>query len=123
MSSTSSVSLARRLIFSFRHWSWLFAATIVVPVAYFIYQNRVFSTWAKERARNGEFVCGTGLAVLLGACFVLICLLWAVASTLGLIGYMRIEKPRPKGRLRELWLVVSTLIVAIVLMAAGLFLS
>ena len=89
-------------------------------MAYFKYQNWLFSQWASEQAGNGGFVCGTGIFALLATCIAAGGILSAAGSLLGLIGYVRAEKPRPRKRLLEVLIVGSALVIAIV---AGLVLG
>ncbi len=86
--------------------------TSIAPVAYFMYQNWLFSQWAKDQANNGGFVCGTGMFALLALCIVVAGVISAAATLLGSIGYLRIEKPRPRKRLVEIALLGSVLVIA-----------
>jgi hypothetical protein len=106
---------------SFRFWSLLLCATSVLPIAYFVYQNWLFSQWAKERVSAGGFVCGTGIFALLALCAVLTCVTSGAASLLGIVGYLRDEKPRSKARLLEITAVVTYTCSAFALTGGLLF--
>lgn len=99
---------------SLRYWSLMFGAASIAPMVYFAYQNWMFSQWAKEQASTGNFVCGTGMFALLALCIVAGGAFSAVGSLLGLIGYFRMEKPRPRIRIFETALVGSVMVVAMV---------
>lgn len=92
----------------------MLGATSFAPVAYFMYQNWLFSKWAKEQASGGGFVCGTGIVALLALCIAVSAVFSLLAALLGFIGYLRIDKPRPGKRLLEIALVGMGFIVAIV---------
>jgi type II secretory pathway component PulM len=77
-----------------------------------MYQNWLFSQWAQERVRNREFVCGTGMFALLAFCVVIAGTLSGVAALLGLAGYFRMDRPRPKKRLLEIMLISSVVVFA-----------
>ena len=87
---------------SFRFWSLAFGATSVLPFAYFLYQNWLFTQWAQERASNGGFVCGTGIFLLFSFCAAVSTALSGAAALLGFIGYCRMARPRPGKRLLEI---------------------
>jgi len=97
------------LIKSFRFWSLAMGALSLLPLAYYIYQYWLFAQWAQERASNGQFVCGTGIVLLLGFCAAVTAAFSGIATLLGFIGYRRIQKPRPGNRLLEVAAVASTL--------------
>ena len=107
---------------SFRFWSLLLCAMSVFPIAYFMYQNWLFSQWAKERVSAGGFVCGTGMFALLALCAVVTCVTSGAASLLGLMGYVRSEKPRSKIRLLETT-TVATYAAAAFVLTGGLLLG
>ncbi|RFP13001.1 hypothetical protein D0T25_29300 [Duganella sp. BJB488] len=99
---------------SLRFWSLMLGAVSIVPMIYFAYQNWMFSQWAKEQASAGNFVCGTGMFALLALCIVAGGAFSALGSLLSLIGYFRMEKPRPRIRIFETALVGCILVVAMV---------
>lgn len=103
-----------KLVKSLRFWSLMLGAISIAPLVYFAYQNWLFSQWAKTQAGNGGFVCGTGIVALLSLCVVVGGVFSAGGSLLGLIGYFKIEKPRPRIRILEIGLVGSIMAVAIV---------
>jgi hypothetical protein len=107
---------------SLRFWSLLLCATSVLPIAYFVYQNWIFSRWAKERVSTGGFVCGTGMFALLALCAVVTCVTACAASGLGFVGYLRSEKPRSKIRLLEIT-TVATYAAAAFVLTGGLLLG
>ncbi|MFS2002024.1 hypothetical protein ACEN9F_00230 [Duganella sp. CT11-25] len=99
---------------SLRFWSLMLGTASLAPMVYFAYQNWLFSQWAKEQSVNGGFVCGTGMVALLALCIVAGGAFSAVGSLLGLIGYFKIEKPRPRMRILEIGLVGSVMVVAMI---------
>jgi len=99
---------------SFRFWSLTLGATSIVPVIYFMYQNWMFSQWASAQTSSGGPVCGTGIFALLLICTVVGGVFAAAGSLLGMIGYLRTEKPRPKKRLFEIALVGSGMVIALI---------
>jgi len=103
---------------SLRFWSLTLGVTSIAPLAYFMYQNWLFSQWSKEQAGQGAFICGTGMVALLSLCVVIGAAFSAIGSLLGLISYFKIEKPRPSRRILEIALVGTIMILAI---AAALF--
>lgn len=107
---------------SFRFWSLLLCATSGLPIGYFIYENWLFSRWAKERVSDGGFVCGTGIFALAALCAGLTCIALSGASLLGIVGYVRSEKPRLKIRLLEI-AAIATCTVAAFALAGGLLLG
>jgi hypothetical protein len=111
-----------KLIESFRFWSLLLGAISVSPIAYFMYQNWLFSQWAREQVSTGGFVCGTGMFALLALCSVITSVTSGTAWLLGIFGYLRSEKPRPKIWLLEIT-VIGTLMAAAVVLTGGLLLS
>lgn len=98
---------------SFRFWSLVLGVTSIMPLAYFMYQNWLFSQWAKEEVSNGGFVCGTGMFALLALCVVVAGAFSGIASLFALVGYLKAEKPRPRMRLLEIMLVGSVMIIAV----------
>lgn len=101
------------LMKSLRFWSLALGAISFTPLAYFMYQNWLFSQWAKEQAENGAFICGTGMVALLSLCVVIGVALSAVGSLLGLVGYFKTESPRPMTRIFEIAIVSTVMILAI----------
>lgn len=101
---------------SLRFWSLALGAASVTPLAYFMYQNWLFSQWAKEQSENGAFICGTGIVALFSLCIVIGAVFSAKGSLLGLMGYLKIEKPRPSIRILEIALVGAVLILAVATM-------
>lgn len=108
-----------KLVKSFRFWSLLLGMASIAPLAYFVYQNWMFSQWAKTQASNGGYVCGTGMFALLAFCIAVGGIFSATGSLLGIIGYLRIARPRPRRRVFEIVLVGAVMVVAI---AAGFIL-
>ena len=105
------------LIKTFRFWSLAMGFISLLPLAYYLYQYWLFSLWARERAGNGEFVCGTDMVLLLALCAAVTSAFSGLATLFGFIGYRRMEKPRPGKRLLELAMVASTLPI---LLATGM---
>ena len=95
-----------------RGWSWILGAVSLAPIVFFLYQNWLFSQWAKKLASNGEFVCGTGIIAIFILCTVVATCLSAVATFIGFLGYLEIDKPRPRKRLFEVLVIGSILVAA-----------
>lgn len=104
---------------SFRFWSLMLGIASIVPLAYFVYQNWMFSQLAKAQASNGNYVCGTGVFALLAFCIAVGGIVSATGSLLGIVGYLRTERPRPIRRVFEIFLVGGVMVIAI---AAGFIL-
>jgi hypothetical protein len=86
---------------SWRRWSWALWCASFAPVVFFIYQNWLASKWAQEQLGKGAFVCGTGIFALAIACLFLSAALSVAGFLLGVVGYVKVEKPRPKERMLE----------------------
>lgn len=59
------------------------------------------------QASKGQFVCGTGLAAVFALCITITGVFAAAASFLGVVGYLKMPKPRPKRRLAEIAVIGS----------------
>lgn len=87
---------------SLRWWSWTLWGLSFAPVAYFIYQNWLFSKWAQQQSGNGTFVCGTGIFVLAMGCIALSAAFSVSGALLGVASYFKVQRPRPQRRMLEL---------------------
>lgn len=110
---------AAAAIRSLRFWSRAWFALACVPIAWGIYQYAAFAVWAKARDAQGEFVCGTGLVMLVFACIAATACCVAVASALGIVRIMRLPPPRPRKQLLALATGVGIVAVAVVAIAVS----
>ena len=97
-----------------------FGIASLVPVAYYFYQSWLFSQWAQAQARQGGFVCGTGMAALVMVCAIAAGACSAVAAVFGLVGYIGLPKPRPRKRLLEVMLAGSVVIIMLIATAIAI---
>jgi hypothetical protein len=103
---------AAAAIRSLRFWSRTWYVLACVPIAWGIYQYAAFAVWAKARDAHGEFVCGTGLVMLVFACIAATTFCLMVASALAIVRYMRLPPPRPRQQLPILACGVGIFIVS-----------
>jgi hypothetical protein len=104
---------------SFRNWSRIFGALSAVPIFWGLYSYWRFDTWATDRARHGEFICGTGIVAVVMLCATAGIALGLIAAVCSLCGYARSPKPRARKRLIEAFMVggVPVLAAAVVMVA------
>ena len=102
---------------SLRFWSRAWCALACVPIVWGIDQYAAFAAWARTRSAQGEFVCGTGMVMLVFACIAATAFCLTVASALGIIRYLRLPPPRPRKQLPALLCGVGVFVVAAVVIA------
>jgi hypothetical protein len=99
---------------SFRSSSVIVGAlAVVLPTAFFAYQERAFAEWAANQ-KGG--VCGMPVLAALGLAVLCAMLLSFIAVVLGAVAFRRLPSPRPLSRVAEL----SALSVPLVVGAACL---
>jgi hypothetical protein len=107
----------REAVRSLRWWSWALWGASYAPVAYFFYQNWLAAKWAQQQLGNGAFVCGTGILVLAIACIFLSAVFSTTAAVLGVVSYVKVQRPRPKKRMLEVALLGLVPLVATIFLA------
>lgn len=77
------------------------ALAVILPIAWFVYQQWEFNQWA---AKQEGPVCGLpALVAYIGAGFIAVIFSF-ISVLLGTVAYFRMPKPRPNRRIAELLL-------------------